>query len=152
MSATKVLQAWTACDKTDTLFILTCCCFCWTIIPAVGLGYSGYSTRKSGLASFMPAILAIACCSLQWYGWGYTLAYSEGGAVFGDFAHVFHIGVLADPVGTIPEVLFSLFQLIFCATVCAIAVGGACERGRLMPLIPFIFVSSAISASGEEKS
>ena len=55
--------------------------------------------------------------------------------------YAFHRNVLAEPVGTIPAVLFSFFQLVFQATVCAIAVGGACERGRILPLIPFIFVS-----------
>jgi len=107
----------------------------------IGLGYSGYSTRKSGLASFMPAILAVSVCSIQWFAIGYTLAYGEGSGFFGDFKYAFHSGVLAEPVGTIPAILFSEFQLIFEATVCAIAIGGFCERGRLLPLIPFIFVS-----------
>lgn len=49
--------------------------------------------------------------------------------------------VLSDRVGTIPAILFSEFQLVFEATVCAIAVGGVCERGRLAPLVPFVFVS-----------
>lgn len=49
--------------------------------------------------------------------------------------------VLSDRVGTIPAILFSEFQLVFEATVCAIAVGGVCERGRLGPLVPFVFVS-----------
>ena len=49
-------------------------------------------------------------------------------------------GVLAEPVGTIPAILFSEFQLVFEATVCAIAVGGFCERGRLWPIVAFIFV------------
>ncbi|KAL1620241.1 hypothetical protein SLS56_009733 [Neofusicoccum ribis] len=133
-----VVEAWAACDKIDTVFILVCTVFCWPIIPAVGLGYSGYSTRKSGLASFYPSILAIACCSIQWFVVGYTLAYGEGGGVFGDFKYAFHRGVLADPVGTIPAILFSEFQLVFCATVCVISIGGACERGRILPLIPFI--------------
>lgn len=60
--------------------------------------------------------------------------------MIGDFKYAFHIRVLSEPVGTIPAILFSEFQLIFQATVCAIAVGGACERGRILPLIPFIFV------------
>jgi ammonia channel protein AmtB len=145
MTASSVLAAWEACDKIDTLFVLTCSCFCWTIVPAVGLGYSGYSTRKSGLASFMPSILSIGCCSVQWYLLGYSLAYGEGNAVIGDFSKIAHRGVLADPVGTIPEILFSFFQLIFCATVCVIAIGGACERGRLISLVPFIFVSRTSS-------
>ena len=88
----------------------------------------------------MPAVLAVIVCSIQWFLIGYTLTYSEGGAIIGDFKYVFHRKVLAEPVGTIPAILFSFFQLVFQATVCAIAVGGACERGRLLPLIPFIFV------------
>lgn len=136
-----VLEAWEACSKIDTVFILVCCVFCWPIIPAVGLGYSGYSTRRSGLASFYPGLIAIIVCSIQWWIIGYSLAYGEGNPIIGGFGKAFHRGVLAEPVGTIPEILFSEFQLIFCATVCAIAVGGACERGRLLPLFPFCFVS-----------
>jgi Amt family ammonium transporter len=94
----------------------------------------------------MPAILSIGVCSIQWFMIGYSLAYGEGSGVIGDFKYTFHRGVLADPVGTIPAILFSEFQLIFEATVCAIAVGGACERGRTLPLIPFIFVSLVTDA------
>lgn len=54
--------------------------------------------------------------------------------------------VLSDRVGTIPAILFSEFQLVFEATVCAIAVGGVCERGRLGPLVPFVFVSCFFSS------
>ncbi|KAL2817065.1 Rh-like protein/ammonium transporter [Aspergillus cavernicola] len=137
-----IQTAWEACDKTDTLFILVCSVFCWLIIPAVGLAYSGYSTRFNSLASFYPGLLAVAVCSLQWWMIGYSLAYSDGNAFIGGLSKAFHVGVLAEPVGTIPEILFSEFQLIFCATVCAIAIGGACERGRLLPLVPFIFLWS----------
>jgi hypothetical protein len=93
------------------------------------------------MASFMPSILVMGCCTIQWFMFGYSLAYGEGSGIIGDFKYAFHRGVLADPVGTIPAILFSEFQLIFCATVCAIAVGGAVERGRVVSLIPFIFVS-----------
>jgi ammonia channel protein AmtB len=141
MLPSAVLEAWENCSKTDTLFILVCTVFCWPIIPAVGLGYSGYSTRRSGLASFIPSILAVAVCSIQWFIVGYALAYGEGGGVFGDLKYAFHRGVLSEPVGTIPAVLFSEFQLVFEATVCVIAIGGACERGRIVSLIPFVVVS-----------
>lgn len=80
-------------------------------------------------------------CTIQWFIIGYSLAYGEGSGVIGDFQYAFHRGVLAEPVGTIPAILFSEFQLIFCATVCAIAIGGVVERGRVVSLIPFIFVS-----------
>lgn len=144
MDSAAIVAGWEACSKTDTLFVLVCCVFCWPIVPAVGLGYSGYSTHKSSLASFYPAILSIGVCSIQWYICGYSLAYGEGSSVIGDLKNAFHRGVLAEPVGTIPAILFSEFQLIFEATVCAIAVGGACERGRMLPLIPFIFLWSSL--------
>lgn len=140
MEESVVQQGWEACDKTDTLFVLTCTFICWTIIPAVGLGYSGYSTRRSGLASFIPSIYVVCVCTIQWWLIGYTLAYGEGAGVIGSFEYVLHRGVGAEPVGTIPALLFSMFQLVFEATVCAIAIGGACERGRILSLIPFIFV------------
>lgn len=79
-------------------------------------------------------------------GWavGYSLAFSPGGtSVIGDLQYAFHRGVGADPVGTIPAVLFSMFQMVFCATVCAMSIGGSVERGRLLPIVPFIFVSMA---------
>lgn len=88
----------------------------------------------------IPSLLAVLVCTIQWFLIGYTLTYSEGGPVFGDLTYAFHRNVLSEPVGTIPAILFSFFQLVFQATVCAIAVGGACERGRILPLIPFIFV------------
>jgi len=108
--------------------------------PQVGIAYSGYSWKRNALTSAMPAVLTIATCSVQWFIVGYTLAYGEGGALFGGLDHLFHWDVLSQPVGTIPAILFSEFQLVFEATVCAIAVGGICERGRLLPVIPFIFV------------
>ncbi len=153
VSVSEVQLAWEACDKIDTVFILVCTVFCWTIVPAVGLGYSGYSTRRSGLASVMPAVYAVAVCSIQWFIIGYTLAYGDGpGGVFGNLAHAFHRDVLSEPVGTIPAILFSEFQLVFLATVCAISVGGSCERGRILPLVPFIFVCSPKSQLDDESA
>lgn len=107
----------------------------------VGIAYGGYAWKRNGLSAIMPAILTIATCSIQWFLVGYSLAYGEGSGVIGDLKYIFHRGVLSEPVGTIPAILFSEFQLVFEATVCAIAVGGVCERGRLLPLVPFIFVS-----------
>ncbi|KAG9233922.1 putative ammonium transporter [Amylocarpus encephaloides] len=140
MLPSQVLKAWEACDLTDTLFVLVCTVFCWPIIPAVGLAYSGYSHRRNGMASFMPSLLVMGVCTVQWFFIGYSLAYGDGSGVIGDLKHFMHNGVLAEPFGTIPAILFSEFQLIFLATVCAITVGGFCERGRVIAVVPFIFL------------
>lgn len=142
-----VVAGWEACSLTDTLFILVCTVFCWPIIPAVGIAYTGYSHPRNGLAAFMPSILTIAVCTIQWWIVGYSFAYGEGSGVIGDFKYAFHRGVLSEPVGTIPAILFSEFQLVFEATVCAISVGGFCERGRIVSVIPFIVVSFGMLSS-----
>ncbi len=74
-------------------------------------------------------------------GWavGYSIAFAPGNGLFGSpLTHLFHKAVLAQPVGALPALLVSLFQLLFCATVGAITVGGFCERGRLAAVVPFV--------------
>ncbi|KAM7219017.1 Ammonium transporter AmtB-like domain containing protein [Rhypophila decipiens] len=138
MVTSPILEAWEACDKVDTLFIIVCTVICWTIVPTVGIAYGGYTWKRNGMSAAIPAVLVIATCSIQWFVIGYTLSYGSGGLFFGGLEHLFHKGVLSEPVGTIPAILFSEFQLVFEATVCAIAIGGFCERGRILPIIPFI--------------
>ncbi|MCO5562920.1 hypothetical protein L7F22_016556 [Adiantum nelumboides] len=137
------LDAWSKCDKLDTLFVLFCTSACWLVVPAIGLAYSGYSIRGNGLASYFPALLVMLIVTIQWWAIGYSIAFADGNGIFGNpFTFAFHKGVGAEPVGTIPGILFSMFQMVFCATVCAMAVGGAAERGRIIALVPFIFLWS----------
>lgn len=108
--------------------------------PQVGIAYSGYTWRRNSLTAALPAVLVISICSIQWFVLGYSLAYGPGnGWFFGSWtAHLFHRDVLSSPVGTIPAILFSEFQLVFEATVCAIAVGGFVERGTIKSCAVFI--------------
>lgn len=124
------------------MFVIACTIFCWPIVPAIGMAYGGYSTRHNGLASVYTGLVAISVCTLQWWLFGYTLSYGTGSAFIGDFEFIAHIGVWAQPSTTIPALIYSLFQLVFEATVAAIVVGGFVERGRILPIFPFVFVSS----------
>lgn len=54
--------------------------------------------------------MVMGVCSIQWFFVGYSLAYGEGGGVIGGLGNFMHWGVLAEPVGTIPAILFSEFQ------------------------------------------
>lgn len=70
------------------------------------------------MSSFLPSLLVMGVCSIQWFFIGYTLAYGDGSGVIGDFKHFMHQGVLAEPVGTIPAILFSEFQYVNDVIIC----------------------------------
>ena len=75
--------------------------------------------------------------------WGYSLAYSRtAGPFIGDLANFGMMNVMAAPsIGnsSIPEIVFCLYQMFFCACTVMIVVGGAFERGRIVPSLIFGF-------------
>ena len=82
--------------------------------------------------------------AFQWYFWGYSLAFSAQ-ATNGFIGNLEHFGLIntlgAPSPGSplIPELLYAFYQLQFCATTAAITAGAVAERGRLVPLMVFIF-------------
>lgn len=52
--------------------------------------------------------------------------------------------VEAAPIGMIPEIGFCLYQLLFCAVTVQIVIGGAFERGRIVPSLIFAFLWATI--------
>lgn len=84
-----------------------------------------------------------AVVTFQWMFWGYSLAYSRtAGPFIGDLANFGMKNVVVAPsIGSavIPEIVFCLYQLLFCACTVQIVVGGAFERGRILPSLVFGF-------------
>lgn len=52
--------------------------------------------------------------------------------------------VEAAPRGVIPEIGVCLYQLLFCAVTVQIVIGGAFERGRIVPALIFAFLWATI--------
>ncbi|KAJ7162481.1 ammonium transporter AmtB-like domain-containing protein [Mycena filopes] len=72
---------------------------------------------------------------------------NERSPIPGDLANFGSKGVLAQSsVGSalIPDILFYLFQLVFSCATAMIMIGGAMERGRLIPSAIFIFIWTTI--------
>ena len=86
--------------------------------------------------------------STRWFLWGYSLAFSStGGKFIGDLQNFGLKGVLEQPsVGSarIPALLYCVFQLMFAAITPILALGAVAERGRLGPLLIFIFIWTTI--------
>ncbi|MCJ1406164.1 hypothetical protein MMC19_000229 [Ptychographa xylographoides] len=113
------------------------------MIPGLGFLYSGLARRKSALSMIWACMGSFSVITFQWYFWGYSLAFSNTGTPYiGDLRHFGLMNTLGTPSPgspLIPELLYSFYQLQFCATTAAIVVGAVAERGRLMPLMVFIF-------------
>lgn len=102
--------------------------------------YSGYTNRRNKLSQIWVSLMALTVGSISWMLFGYTLTYGEGSSFIGDFSHVGHKDVLEEAVGTLPALLYSMFQLVFSVATVAIFLGGSAERARLTALIPITFI------------
>lgn len=126
-------------------YLIFCAFIVWLIIPGIGLLYGGLARRKSALALLFQSFMVAAVITLQWMFWGYSLAYSRtAGPFIGDLANFGLRNVMAAPYNGMPEVVFCLYQLLFCACTVQIVVGGAFERGRLLPSLVFGFLWATV--------
>ncbi|KAJ9091051.1 hypothetical protein QFC19_009288 [Naganishia cerealis] len=127
----------------DMAFILIATALVWLMIPGVGLLYSGLLRRKNALSMLHLSLAGIAVGSFQWFFWGYSLAFSDGANSFiGDLKYFALRGVLEAPsIGSsrIPALLFALYQCMFACITVVLAVGGFAERGRIGPILLFMF-------------
>nr|POE51786.1 ammonium transporter 1 [Quercus suber] len=130
------------------VYLVICGFLVWLIIPGIGLLYGGLARRKSSLALLFQSLLVVAITTFQWMFWGYSLAYSRtAGPFIGDLVNFGLIKVRAAPsVGSvlIPDIVFCLYQLLFCACTVQIVIGGSFERGRILPSLVFAFFWATI--------
>jgi Amt family ammonium transporter len=114
------------------------------MVPGIGFLYSGLARRKSALSMIWACMASASVMTLQWYIWGYSLAFSPTGTsgFIGDLAHFGLRDVLGQPSPGSPLIsalLYSFYQMQFAIVTGAIVVGAVAERGRLIPMMVFIF-------------
>jgi len=132
----------------DIAWVIGATALVWIMIPGVGFFYSGLLRRKNALSMIWTSLVSVGIVSFQWFFWGFSLAFSETGSPYiGDLKYFGLKGVLAQPsIGSsrIPSLLFCIYQLMFAAITAALAVGAIAERGRLGPIMVFIFIWTTI--------
>jgi Amt family ammonium transporter len=83
--------------------------------------------------------VTLSLISVLWALFGYSLAFSEGNSVVGGFSKAFLSGITPDSLqGTIPELLFAVFQLTFAAITPALVVGAFAERMKFSAVLWFL--------------
>ena len=101
-------------------------------LPGLAMFYAG-QVRAQAVLSVVMQCVAVACLSsVLWLAVGYSLAFGDSlGGIVGGLGKVFFAGVGPDAVrGTIPEIVFAVFQMTFAVVAAALMIGAWVERVR----------------------
>ncbi len=130
-----------AIDSGDTAFILICAAMVLLMTPGLAFFYGGLVRRKNMLSVLMQCYFIIGLITLQWVLVGYSLAFGPGELIkgfIGNFDYVGLKGVGMEAKGTIPHVLFMIFQGMFAVITPALIVGAFAERVRFSAMCVFM--------------
>ena len=110
--------------------------------PGLILFYGGLVRDKNVLATMMHTLVLMAVVSALWMIFGYSMAFGEGNAFFGnpkEFFMLHGVGSLpnSDYAGTIPQTSFMLFQMMFAIITPALISGAIAERIRFSAYLLF---------------
>ena len=123
----------------DTAWILTSIALVlFMTLPGLALFYGGLVRAKNVLSVLMQCFAITCIVSLLWIIGLYSLTFAPGGPLIGGLSKMFMAGVTVDSKsGTLPEVVFSMFQLTFAVITPALIVGGFAERMKFSAMLIF---------------
>jgi len=126
----------------DTAWILTSTALVlFMTLPGLALFYGGLVRSKNVLSVLMQCFAITCVATLVWVIVGYSIAFGDGGAgnaFWGGLSRLFLADMTRDAmVGSIPETVFSMFQLTFAIITPALIVGGFAERMRFSAILLF---------------
>jgi Amt family ammonium transporter len=126
-------------DTGDTAWILiSTALVLFMTIPGLALFHGGLVRTKNVLSVLMQCLALTGVITVLWLLIGYSLSFAEGNAVVGGLSKVFLAGVDQDALsGTIPEVLFFVFQMTFAIITPALIVGAFAERMKFSAMLWF---------------
>ena len=131
-SAQEVNQANQSWILTSTALVL------FMTLPGLSLFYAGLVRSKNVLSVLMQCFAVACIASLIWLIVGYSLAFGEGGAYWGDLSKAFFNGIAEETVsGDLSESLFAMFQMTFAIITPALIVGAFAERMKFSAMLLF---------------
>jgi ammonium transporter, Amt family len=133
----------------DTAWMLTSMAIVLMMtIPGLALFYGGM-VRKKNIGDTVMTSFAITCLiSILWLAFTYSLAFRSGSWIIGGLDRAFLQGIVSDfsknignpnPLApTIPESVYSMFQLTFAIITAALIAGSFAERMKFSAMLWFI--------------
>ncbi|MCI1677364.1 MAG: ammonium transporter AmtB [Ewingella americana] len=126
----------------DNAFMMICTALVlFMTVPGVALFYGGLLRSKNVLSMLTQVIVTFALVCVLWMLYGYSVAFSEGNAVFGGFSNAMLKGIGLDSVtGTFSQLIHVAFQCSFACITVALVVGGLAERVRFSAVLIFTVI------------
>jgi Amt family ammonium transporter len=115
-------------------------------VPALALFYGGMVRAKNMLSMLMQVFVVFSLVTVLWCIYGYSLAVTEGNAIYGGFDRLFLKGAAESMAGTfskatpLPELVFVAFQATFAGITCCLVLGAFAERARFAAVLAFIVI------------
>ena len=133
MAADELNSGDTAWMLTSTALVL------FMTIPGLSLFYAGMVRSKNALSVMMQCFAITCLVTVLWALYAYSLAFADGGSYVGGLSKAFMKGVGVETLsGSIPETVFSIFQLTFAIITPALIVGAFAERMKFSAMLWFM--------------
>ena len=144
-------------DSGDTAWMLTSTALVLLMtVPGVALFYAGMVRKKNVLATMMQSFIITCLVTVVWMVAGYSIAFTNGNAYFGDFSR-FMLNGIADKwdqpfilgagtdgavTNTIPETVYMMFQMTFAIITPALIAGAFADRMKFSAMCAFMVLWS----------
>lgn len=126
-------------DTGDTAWMLVSTALVMLMTPGLAIFYAGMARRKNVLGTIMHSFFILCLISVQWVLWGYTLSFGPDiGGILGGFKYLGLWGAGMEPNGgTIPHLVFMMFQGMFAVITVALITGAVAERVKFPAIMIF---------------
>ncbi len=138
-----------ALNSGDIAWMIVASALVMLMTPGLALFYGGMVRSKNVLSTIMQSFVALGLVSLLWVIYGYSLSFGPDiGGMIGslDWAWLNNVTTApnSDYTGTIPHLLFMLFQMKFAVITPALITGAFAERFKFKTYLVFLVLWSTL--------
>ncbi|SCF32474.1 ammonium transporter [Micromonospora viridifaciens] len=131
-------------DSGNTAWLLVSTALVLLMTPGLALFYGGLNRSTGVLNMMMMSFSSIGLVSILWLGYGFTVAFGEGGRFIGDLGQYLGTRTFvgeSDLWGEtgIPLYVFIAFQMMFAVITVALISGALSDRARFAGWLVFAF-------------
>ena len=140
----------------DTAWMLVSSALVLLMIPGLAFFYGGMVRKKNVLSTIMHSFVAMGIVGVQWLVIGYSLSFGPdlGGGLIGNLSKAMYNGLItfgkdgspiyalfqnvATEPGSIPELVFAMYQCMFAMITVALISGALAERVKFSAYCIFV--------------